>query len=153
MARPTLTFRPQRHEEREQISLMQWCALIRLKSGAPLSDYVAAIPNGGYRTAFEAARFKAAGVMPGFPDLELFIRAGSYTGLHIEMKYGRNKVTDHQLSCAKRLREQGRKVVACWSWHEAAREIRTYLGSDAAQWPIMEYDYSHQVLRTEGDGK
>lgn len=43
-------------------------------------------PNGGYRNAVEAAKFKRMGTSPGFPDLIIpYIRKG-YGGLFVELK-------------------------------------------------------------------
>ncbi len=130
----------QRLEEKEQIALIKWCGTVRLRNGRRLSSYVAAVPNGGWRSPFEAARMKASGLMPGYPDVECFIAAGEFTGLHIEMKFGKGRVTDTQRGVHELLREQRRKVVACWSWVAAANELRRYIGLDAAQWPMMVYE-------------
>lgn len=44
------------------------------------------IPNGGNRTAREAAKLKLGGVLPGVPDTFLPLRSGEYCGLYIELK-------------------------------------------------------------------
>lgn len=44
------------------------------------------IPNGGKRTAVEAARFKAMGVVAGVPDLFLALPGNGYHGMFIEVK-------------------------------------------------------------------
>lgn len=85
------------------------------------------IPNGGKRDVKEAARFKAMGVKAGVPDLCLPVPMNGFAGLYIEMKYGKNKPTDHQKEWIGALKEQGYKVTVCYSGVEATRELESYL--------------------------
>lgn len=50
-----------------------------------------------------------------------------FAGLYIEMKYGKNKPTDHQKEWIKALKEQGYKVTVCYSGVEATQELESYL--------------------------
>ena len=45
-------------------------------------------PNGGFRTAIEAKRFKSLGVTPGMPDL-FILKAGRLYGLELKAEKGR----------------------------------------------------------------
>ena len=85
------------------------------------------IPNGGKRSATEAARFKAMGVKSGVPDLCLPVPRGGFAGLYIEMKYGKNKPTDNQREWIADLKEQGYKVVVCYGGTEATAVLEEYL--------------------------
>ena len=68
------------------------------------------VPNGGSRNRIEAANLKEEGVKAGVPDLEFPAARGRYTGLHIELKHGNNKVTADQDRFLKALRKMGRNV-------------------------------------------
>ena len=67
------------------------------------------------------------GMLRGAMDLNLPVARGGYHGLRIEMKFGRNKMTDEQEWYAGRLREEGWRVVTCWSWTTAMELIVAYL--------------------------
>ena len=45
-------------------------------------------PNGGYRNAIEAKRFKSLGVTPGMPDL-FILKGGRLYGLELKAEKGR----------------------------------------------------------------
>lgn len=81
-----------------------------------------AIPNGGLRDKITAGKLKASGVKSGVPDICLPIRRGSYSGLFIEMKRGKNKPTAEQKEWINFLPTQGFGVIVCYDW-EAARDI------------------------------
>lgn len=109
-----------------------------------------AIPNGGERNKIVAARIKAEGARSGIPDIFLPVptwfkgdysgRTLDYAGLYIEMKRPSAKlkrqpkdkwdtggVSDEQKIMLTRLEQQGYKCVVCYSWYEAANEIKFYL--------------------------
>ena len=67
------------------------------------------------------------GVKAGVPDLCLPVPMNGFAGLYIEMKYGKNKPTDHQKEWIKALKEQGYKVTVCYSGVEATQELESYL--------------------------
>lgn len=85
------------------------------------------IPNGGYRTKRQAARFKQMGVQAGVPDLSLMVPRHGFHGLYIELKVGRNKPTTEQYDWLNFLNEQGYKAVWCTGWEAARDAIVWYL--------------------------
>ena len=83
-----------RGEDTEQMGVIDWA---NWNTGRyPELKLLFHIPNGGKRDAREAARFKAMGEKAGVPDLCLPVPMNGFAGLYIEMKYGKNKPTDHQ---------------------------------------------------------
>lgn len=134
-------------EHGEQVALMQWCALNR--KHAPELDLLFAVPNGGERNIIVAGRLKAEGVKTGVPDLFLPVPKPTqfqvptsvwYHGLFIEMKkpaarlkrapahvWDTGGVSDQQVGWLNTLTAQGYKCVVCYSWLEAANQIKLYL--------------------------
>ncbi len=114
-----------RGEDTEQMGVIDWA---EWNAGRfPELKLLFHIPNGGKRDAKEAARFKAMGVKAGVPDLCLPVPRDGFVGLYIEMKYGRNKPTEHQKEWIRTLKEQGYKVAVCYGGAEAAQELESYL--------------------------
>ena len=67
-------------ESTEQRNLFTWAAM---QSAAwPQLRLLYHVPNSGYRTATEAARFRAEGVQPGVPDLCLPVARHGFHGLY-----------------------------------------------------------------------
>lgn len=114
-----------RTEADEQKAVIQWCVL--MEGRWPELEYIYHVPNGGSRNAREAANLKAQGVKPGVPDLELPAARGRYTGLHIELKHGNNKVTADQDRFLKALRKMGRCAVVCYEAEPAIQVISEYM--------------------------
>lgn len=140
-------------EHSHQAALMCWCAMN--KHNDPRLDLLFAIPNGGERNRVVASKLKAEGVKPGVPDLCLPVAAPKYErnttitdqirhwycGLFIEMKkpsvkhkrkvpadkWDTGGVSADQKIMLANLEQQGYKVVVCYSWYEAANEIKFYL--------------------------
>lgn len=116
-------------EHDEQVALFEWARMNEKKY--PQLKFMFAIPNGGARHPAVARKLKAEGVKPGVPDIFLPVPAPcgrtSY-GLFIEMKSGKNKLSQAQkifreyLTCAQYTH------VICYSWGEAKSEILFYLG-------------------------
>lgn len=116
-------------EEDEQITLFNWA---RMKSAkVPELTLMYHIPNGGSRGKVEAARFKAAGVKSGVPDIFLPVARGGKHGLYIELKRLKGgKVSDAQKEWIRCLREQGYRAEVCYGWKAAADVIEKYLKED-----------------------
>lgn len=125
--------KPQHHESEEQQALVTWASYERMPSApdvepnSKIADYLYAIPNGGARSKVTAAILKAEGVKPGVLDLHLPVARGRYIGLWVEMKWGKNGLTEDQVRWKERMERAGHKVVTCWSWPEAQAEIQAYL--------------------------
>lgn len=113
------------NEELEQVAFIQWATL---QQGVyPELRWLFHIPNGGYRSKATAARLKAAGVKAGVPDLCLPVPKGTYHGLYIEMKYGKNKPTTTQKEWLEHLSGVGYCTAVCYSCEEAIAEIKKYI--------------------------
>ena len=87
------------------------------------------VPNGGHRSATEAAIMKAEGVVPGVADLELNIARGGYHGLKIEMKTDSktSRQSPAQKEWQKRIEQQGYKYFVCRSVMDFINTIDEYL--------------------------
>lgn len=107
--------------------MIQWAGLSQRQW--PELELLYAIPNGGRRGKFEAARLKAEGVKAGMLDLHLPVPRQGFIGLWIEMKAGKNKPTPEQLRKTELLRAHGHKVVVCYSSDAAIKELREYLST------------------------
>lgn len=85
------------------------------------------IPNGGQRQYLTAAILKGQGVQAGFPDLFLPVARSGFHGLCIEMKWGKNDLSDNQKAWKLALEHQGYKHVTCWDRHQAINALMDYL--------------------------
>jgi hypothetical protein len=124
-------------EHHEQAALFQWAAynqpqypqlalLFAIPNGAGLNHQVS---KNGRRYSPEAAKLKTEGLKSGVPDVCLPCARGSYHGLYIELKYGRNTPSPQQRAWHTALREQGYRVDICYGWEPAAQTILDYLES------------------------
>jgi hypothetical protein len=86
-----------------------------------------AIPNGGQRNAIVAAKLKAEGVLPGIPDLHVPVAKQGYHALFIEMKSGKNKPVQKQISIMEKLENGGYKCEVCHSFDEFRKAVTDYL--------------------------
>lgn len=84
------------------------------------------IPNGGSRNKIEAHNLKLQGVKPGVPDLFYAYPNKKHHGLFIEMKYGKNKPTEHQKEWIEYLNSVGYLAVVCYSADEAFELLNKY---------------------------
>lgn len=112
-------------ESTEQIGLFRWadyaaCTMPELR-------LLFHIPNGGKRHKTTAARLKMEGVKAGVPDICLPVARGKYHGLYIELKAGKNTVTDNQSRWLTELTRQGYCTAVCYGWEEASKIIMRYL--------------------------
>lgn len=122
-------------ESQEQQALIEWAKLQAVPSHIPgvlpgekVIDFLFAIPNGGARSKATAGKLKAEGVKAGVWDLQLALPIGRTHGLWIEMKAGKNTLTDEQRAWRDRMQRVGFKCVVCWSFEEARNAIEEYIG-------------------------
>lgn len=113
------------HEANEQEKLFRWAAY--MTAAHPELSLMYHIPNGGSRNKMEAANLKRQGVKPGVPDIFLPVPSDNFHGLFIEMKYGKNTLTDNQKKFISNLKKQGYAVAVCYSCDEAIADICKYL--------------------------
>lgn len=106
-------------EASEQKALIKWCEYAKV----PIFH----IPNGGTRNPKEAAELKRQGVKPGVPDLFIPLPRGNKHGMFIEMKYGKNKLTEKQEKWLSYLSQQGYECQVCYSCESAVACIEKYL--------------------------
>lgn len=107
-------------EHANQVALFAWAALNF--SRFPELRSMFAIPNGGKRDKITAAHLKAEGVKAGTSDIFLPVPRSKWHGLFLELKVGKNKPTEDQMTFLLAMRRAG--YGACWivGW-EAARDI------------------------------
>lgn len=84
-------------------------------------------PNGGSRHKLEAVKFKRIGVRAGLPDILIFERRGTATGLFLELKVGKNKATELQLMAMSELVRNGWKGGIVYDFDSAKEMIDEYL--------------------------
>jgi hypothetical protein len=115
-------------ESQEQASLMSWWQIEghRLAPNAVL----AAIPNGGARSAITGARLKREGVVKGMPDLILCCARSGRHALFIEMKRRNGRVSEAQRDLFPLLEAQGYGVAICRGWISAMDTIKAYLAGN-----------------------
>ncbi len=108
-------------EDDNQEAFFKWADYV------PELRWMHAIPNGGKRNPREAARLKRQGTKSGVWDIFLPMARHGYHGLYIEMKAGKNKLTDNQKEFGKFVSGEGYCCVVCWSWINAKKEVMKYL--------------------------
>lgn len=92
-----------------------------------LKKLLFAVPNGGKRDSREAAILSAEGTVPGVSDLILLIPRKGHASLCIEMKYGKNDLSQHQEDFKREAEKHGNKYVICRSVDQFMREVNYYL--------------------------
>lgn len=113
-------------EHATQVAIFQW-AYLASKWKYPALRWMYAIPNGGHRHKAVAGKLKAEGVKAGVLDIHLPVPVGICAGLWIEIKHGKNKITQAQHEWAIGLSELGHRVVVCYTVDQAIRQIENYL--------------------------
>ena len=72
------------------------------------------------------ARLKKKGVKSGVPDILIFEPNGEYIGLAIELKTGKNKLTEAQEEWLERLGKKGWYVGVCYSFDQFKSIVDSY---------------------------
>ena len=85
------------------------------------------VPNGGKRTKAVAAKLKATGVRPGYPDLVLDIARGRYHGWRGELKVRGGRLSPLQSDWRNRLVSAGYRVDVVIGWEAMRDRLIDYL--------------------------
>lgn len=112
-------------EHTEQVKLVQ-----RVRAFYP-DVLIAAIPNGGDRTASERVRLHQEGVMAGMPDLCVMEACGGFHGLFIEMKTATGRQSNEQKALQLTLNAKGYLCVVARSADEGFETIKRYLNGES----------------------
>jgi len=91
------------------------------------SQLIMSIPNGGQRNKIVAGKMKAEGVLSGVPDIFIPAARNGFHGLWIELKSGKNKLTDNQRIVIGELMKQGYRCEICYSLDEFMNVVNKYL--------------------------
>lgn len=126
--------RRERPEQEAGRMLVQWAdaTLLRIPGRRSaiytIGDFLAHTPNGGARSAIEAAIFAGQGVRKGWPDYTLYVPIGRFYGLVGELKADDGKKPDaEQLDILSRLEAMGYKACVWWGFDDAREQIQNYL--------------------------
>jgi hypothetical protein len=100
--------------------LIQRAVMDHLRWRAPPGVFAFAVPNGGWRSAIEAAIFKGIGVIAGIPDVLILHDGHCYA---LELKSERGRLTDVQRLTHGRMREAGAHVATVYGLDEALAQL------------------------------
>ena len=114
-------FEPKLSEHEIQVACINW---FRFQYPKYL---IYAIPNGGQRNKIVATKLKAEGVLAGVPDLHIPVAKQGFHGLYIEMKAGRNKPSENQITIMEKFRNEGFRCEVCWSLDQFITSVNNYL--------------------------
>lgn len=103
----------------EQINVVTWCRMQGIR--------IIHIPNEGKRSQYVGRQLVAAGLAKGFPDLFIPIPKGGFHGMAIEMKFGKNTLTEEQRDWLRFLKDQGYAVHVSYSFEDARHKITQYM--------------------------
>lgn len=118
---------PRPLEYLEQVALIAWADDPKTRRRYPELAGLMHVPNGGKRTKAVAAKLKAVGVRPGYPDLVLDVPRERYHGWRGELKVRGGRPSPLQLEWHERLRRQGYRVDVVIGWEAMRDRIVAYL--------------------------
>jgi len=89
-----------------------------------------AIPNGGKRNIVTASILKAEGALAGVADLMLAMPRGEYHGLFIEMKHGKNDLSESQEDFKRAVMKHGYRHITCRTFNEFMAGVLGYFNRE-----------------------
>lgn len=135
-------------EAQHQAALFQWARNPATVKTYPDIDLLEGTLNGVKLTIGQAGKAKAAGMLKGVHDVRLPVARGGFIGLSIEMKFGRNKMTDEQIWYANRLKENGWSVHTAYDWTSARDILVWYLGPPATKREPIFFAHDGSIIET-----
>lgn len=124
----TAARRPRKQPEHdEQCALFEWARNPTVERQYPAIKLMSCSLNGVKLTRAQAGKAKAAGMLKGESDVRLPVARGSWIGLIIEMKAGKNTATQEQLDYGYEMEAEGHQFHICYTWEDARLKIEKYL--------------------------
>lgn len=130
-------------DEFEFIKIITWARSLRLKLGSEALDqirlfcwirtrsdlhpYVFSVPNDRKTNRIMGAILKHMGLKPGVSDICVSIPKGPYHGMYIELKFGKNKATQHQMNFIENMQSKGYHALVCVGYEAARAAIEAYM--------------------------
>ena len=108
-----------------QTALFQWAEM--QSNTYPALRLMYHCPNGGSRNIAEAKNLKAQGVKAGVPDIFLPVARNGFHGAYIELKSGKNTLSDNQALWINDLIEEGYCCFVAYDWQIASKFLIEYL--------------------------
>ena len=105
-----------------QMQLFDW-----IRSRPDIEPYAFHIGNERKCTPQQGSILKRSGVKAGVWDNFIAIPRNNYHGLFVELKAGKNKLSDKQITFGDAVGMQMYKCVVAWSYEDARRAIEDYL--------------------------
>lgn len=112
-------------EHTEQVKLVQ-----KVRAFYP-DVIIAAIPNGGDRTASERVRLHSEGVLAGMPDICVMEPKNGFHGLFVEMKTSTGQQSKEQKALQLQLNAKGYRAEVARSAAQAFEIIEGYLNGQS----------------------
>lgn len=83
--------------------------------------------NGGTRNVIEAANLKAQGVLSGVSDLFISVPSGGKHGFYIELKAGKNVMSDAQVAFSEAVTAYGYEFALVYTFDQFKDVVQKYL--------------------------
>lgn len=112
-------------EHGAQMAIFAWAQQNLVKY--PDLKWLFHVPNGDVRTKAAGARLKAGGLKKGVPDIMCLVKRWIYSGLVIELKVGKGKLSVEQSEWLDKLYQEGYCTRLCYGYEAARDEIIKYL--------------------------
>lgn len=112
-------------EDAELIKFFQYIAWARLQDSR--LGLVYHVANERVCSVGAGKKLKSKGVKSGVPDVTINIPSYPYHGLFIELKYGKNVLSEAQAEFGRLAKIQGYQFKVCYSADEAIEELKRYL--------------------------
>jgi len=113
-------------ESAHQQQVIEWARMASRSAKYPMLNMLHCSLNGVKLSKSQAGIAKAQGMLSGVPDLFLPVAVGKYHGLYIEMKHGKNTLTENQKKFLQNAANVGYAVSVCYSAQEAIKRIEDY---------------------------
>lgn len=117
-----------RSEFTEQCAIFSWAQYN--EEEYPALKYINASLSGMYFPMNLAMQAKRSGMKKGVPDINLPYHNGTFSGLYIELKYGRNKASKEQLEWIEWLEQNKYYACVAYGAEEAVYIIQKYLKNE-----------------------
>jgi len=115
------------NEANEQAAFFQYAEHIKELKWMHSSLNGAFLAGDKKQRAIQMNKLKTQGMKKGVLDIFLPKLKGVYGGMYIEMKFGKNKMTDEQKEFAADLSAEGYCMFTCYNAGEAIEAVKIYL--------------------------